>query len=86
MFEPVTQACVFNIVLRVCQTRLAAPVVANIDATRTRYEIYDVAADLFDLTQGERDGRRFYDQITLFKNCGSAIEDLVAARLAYQRT
>ena len=46
----------------------------------------DVAADLFDLTQGERDGRRFYDQITLFKNCGSAIEDLVAARLAYQRT
>ena len=40
----------------------------------------DVAADLFDLTQGERDGRRFYEQITLFKNCGSAIEDLVAAR------
>ena len=46
----------------------------------------DIAADLFDLTQGERDGRRFYEQITLFKNCGSAIEDLVAARLAYQRT
>ena len=46
----------------------------------------DVAADLFDLTQGERDGRRFYEQVTLFKNCGSAIEDLVAARLAYQRT
>lgn len=46
----------------------------------------DVAADLFDLTQGERDGRRYYEQITLFKNCGSAIEDLVAARLAYQRT
>ena len=46
----------------------------------------DDAADLFDLTQGERDGRRFYEQITLFKNCGSAIEDLVAARLAYQRT
>ena len=35
----------------------------------------DVAADLFDLTQGERDGRRFYEQITLFKNCGSAIKD-----------
>lgn len=46
----------------------------------------DVAADLFDLTQGERDGRRFYEQVTLFKNCGSAIEDLVAARLAYQRS
>ena len=41
---------------------------------------------IVDLTQGERDGRRFYEQITLFKNCGSAIEDLVAARLAYQRT
>ena len=46
----------------------------------------DLTADLFDLTQGERDGRRFYEQITLFKNVGAAIEDLVAARLAYQRT
>ena len=28
----------------------------------------DVAADLFDLTRGERAGRRHYDQITLFKS------------------
>jgi len=43
----------------------------------------DIAADLFDLTRGERSGRRFYDQITVFKAVGSALEDLAAAQLAY---
>ena len=42
----------------------------------------DVAGDLFDLTRGERAGRRFYDQITLFKSVGTALEDLAAAELA----
>lgn len=45
----------------------------------------DVAGDLFDLTRGERAGRRFYDQITLFKSVGTALEDLAAAQLAVQR-
>ncbi len=45
----------------------------------------DIAADLFDLTRGERAGRRFYDQITLFKSVGTALEDLGAAQLAYER-
>jgi len=45
----------------------------------------DIAADLFDLTRGERAGRRFYDQITLFKSVGTAIEDLAAAELALER-
>ncbi|WP_375593120.1 ornithine cyclodeaminase family protein [Algihabitans albus] len=45
----------------------------------------DVAADLFELTRGERAGRRFYDQITLFKSTGSALEDLAAAQLTVER-
>jgi ornithine cyclodeaminase len=45
----------------------------------------DIAGDLFDLCRGARDGRRFYDQITLFKSVGAAIEDLAAARLAVTR-
>ena len=42
----------------------------------------DIAGDLFELSRGERAGRRFYDQITLFKSVGTALADLCAARLA----
>lgn len=42
----------------------------------------DIAGDLFDLARGSRAGRRFHDQITLFKSVGPALEDLAAARLA----
>ncbi|MEM6902574.1 MAG: ornithine cyclodeaminase family protein, partial [Pseudomonadota bacterium] len=45
----------------------------------------DIAGDLFDLTRGERGGRRYYDQITLFKSVGTALEDLAAAELAFER-
>ena len=45
----------------------------------------DIAADLFDLTRGDRAGRRYYDQITLFKSVGTALEDLGAAQLAFER-
>ncbi len=45
----------------------------------------DIAGDLIELTRGERSGRRFYDQITLFKSVGTAIEDLAAAQLVYER-
>jgi ornithine cyclodeaminase len=41
----------------------------------------DIAGDLFDLTRGSRAGRRYYDQITLFKSVGTALEDLAAAKL-----
>jgi len=44
-----------------------------------------VAGDLFDLTRGARAGRRYYDQITLFKSVGTALEDLAAAELAAER-
>ena len=42
----------------------------------------DIAGDLFELARGSRAGRRYHDQITLFKSVGMAIEDLAAARLA----
>ncbi len=45
----------------------------------------DIAGDLFELTRGERAGRRYYDQITLFKSVGTALEDLAAAQLAVER-
>lgn len=45
----------------------------------------DIAADLFELTRGEKAGRRYYDQITLFKSVGTAIEDLAAAQLTFER-
>lgn len=44
----------------------------------------DIAGDLYDLTRGERAGRRFYEQITLFKSVGTALEDLAAAQLAVE--
>lgn len=45
----------------------------------------DIAGDLVELTRGERSGRRYYDQITAFKSVGTAIEDLAAAQLVYER-
>jgi len=45
----------------------------------------DIAGDLFELTRGERSGRRYYDQVTLFKSVGTAIEDLAAAQLVFER-
>jgi alanine dehydrogenase len=39
----------------------------------------DIAGDLYELTRGSRAGRRYYDQITLFKSVGTALEDLAAA-------
>ena len=45
----------------------------------------DIAADLFELTRGDKAGRRFYDQITLFKSVGTAVEDLAAAQLTVER-
>lgn len=45
----------------------------------------DIAADLYELSRGEKAGRRFYDQITLFKSVGAALEDLAAAALVVER-
>jgi alanine dehydrogenase len=45
----------------------------------------DIAGDLFELSRGTRAGRRYHDQITLFKSVGTALEDLAAAQLALER-
>ncbi|MEQ8964581.1 MAG: ornithine cyclodeaminase family protein [Azospirillaceae bacterium] len=45
----------------------------------------DIAGDLYELTGGHRAGRRFYEQITLFKSVGTPLEDLAAAQLALER-
>jgi ornithine cyclodeaminase/alanine dehydrogenase-like protein (mu-crystallin family) len=43
-----------------------------------------VKGDLADLVSGRVRGRESPDEITLFKSCGLAIEDLVTAALAYR--
>lgn len=45
----------------------------------------DIAGDLLDLCQGKRAGRRYYDQITLFKSVGTAAEDLAMAAHVFAR-
>ena len=45
-----------------------------------------IAGDLAGLAQGRVSGRDSLDRITLFKSVGTALEDLAAAVLAYERT
>lgn len=49
------------------------------------YDRSKVRGDLFALARGEIAGRRGPDEITLFKSIGTAIEDLAAAQLVWQR-
>ena len=44
-----------------------------------------IAGDLFDLCRGTAAGRSSAEEITLFKSVGTAIEDLAAAVLVYER-
>lgn len=46
----------------------------------------DVVGDLFDLTRDQVKGRGGADEITVFKSVGTALEDLAAAQLAYERS
>jgi len=46
----------------------------------------DIQADLFELCRGEKPGRGSDEEITLFKSSGTAIEDLAAAKLAFERS
>jgi ornithine cyclodeaminase len=45
-----------------------------------------IAGDLFDLCRRDRAWRRSADEITLFKSVGTAIEDLAAAVLVFERS
>ncbi len=58
----------------------AGDIIAPIHAGILRED--DIAGDLTELTRGDRAGRRYHDQITLFKSVGVALEDLAAAQLA----
>jgi len=44
-----------------------------------------LGADLFELCRGEHPGRRSAEEITLFKSVGTALEDLFAAIVAFER-
>ncbi len=46
----------------------------------------DVKGDLFDLAQGRKRGRQSGREITLFKSCGTALEDLATAVMVHLRT
>ena len=45
----------------------------------------DIKGDLYELCRGKAKGRKRKDEITLFKSVGTAIEDLAAAMLVWQR-
>jgi ornithine cyclodeaminase/alanine dehydrogenase-like protein (mu-crystallin family) len=45
----------------------------------------DIAADLSELSQGGKAGRRFHDQITLFKSTGTGLADFAAAAHVFAR-
>jgi ornithine cyclodeaminase len=51
-----------------------------------RFDFADVHGDLFDLCRQTLPGRKNADEITLFKSCGTALEDLAAAVLVYLRS
>jgi ornithine cyclodeaminase/alanine dehydrogenase-like protein (mu-crystallin family) len=44
-----------------------------------------IQGDLFQLTRGTITGRKTDDEVTLFKSCGTALEDLAAAAMVYLR-
>jgi alanine dehydrogenase len=46
----------------------------------------DIQGDLWDLCRGAVGGRRSASEITLFKSVGTAVEDLAAAMLIWERT
>jgi ornithine cyclodeaminase len=50
------------------------------------FDASDIKADLFDLARGYHAGRRFDDEITVFKFLDAALEDLAAAILTYEST
>ena len=50
-----------------------------------KFDFARVRGDLFDLCRGKVTGRRTPDEITLFKSCGTAIEDLATAIMVYQK-
>jgi ornithine cyclodeaminase len=44
-----------------------------------------IQGDLAALCRGSKEGRRNREEITLFKSCGTAIEDLATAIMVYEK-
>jgi ornithine cyclodeaminase/alanine dehydrogenase-like protein (mu-crystallin family) len=55
-------------------------------AAEGKFDFKDVKGDLFDLAQGNHRGRQNGREITLFKSCGTALEDLATAVMVHLRT
>jgi ornithine cyclodeaminase/alanine dehydrogenase-like protein (mu-crystallin family) len=55
-------------------------------AAEGKFRMENIQGDLFGLCRGKTGGRRNAEEITLFKSCGTAIEDLAAATLVYSRS
>ena len=51
-----------------------------------KFDFANVQGDLFDLCRGTVQGRKTSAEITLFKSCGTALEDLAAATMVYLRS
>jgi ornithine cyclodeaminase/alanine dehydrogenase-like protein (mu-crystallin family) len=50
-----------------------------------KFDFADIQGDLFELCRGKVKGRKNRDEITLFKSCGTALEDLVTAVMVHLR-
>jgi ornithine cyclodeaminase/alanine dehydrogenase-like protein (mu-crystallin family) len=50
-----------------------------------KFDFARVQGDLFELCRGTVQGRKTADEITLFKSCGTALEDLATAVMVYLR-
>lgn len=55
------------------------------DLIQAKFNFADIQGDLFQLCRGTRKGRGSEQEITLFKSCGTAIEDLATAIMLYQK-
>lgn len=51
-----------------------------------KFDFANVQGDLFELCRGTAKGRKTEGEITLFKSCGTALEDLAAAIMVYLRS
>ena len=51
-----------------------------------KFDFANVQGDLFDLCRGTVKGRKNPQEITLFKSCGTALEDLATAIMVYLRS
>ncbi|MGH6907206.1 MAG: ornithine cyclodeaminase family protein [Aestuariivirga sp.] len=50
-----------------------------------KFDFAGIRGDLFDLCRGRVKGRESDKEITLFKSCGTALEDLATAIMVYQK-